>query len=134
MTYPPPISDRLMLMITGNMASGKSSVAQALAEQIPRSVHLHGDIFRRMIVNGQVEVGVEPSAEAQRQRQLRYTLAIETDKRYFETGHVLSRLGISPPGRVVQPSLSGTRQNQATYTHLQVITIQMEAAMGRPFG
>ena len=41
-----------IILITGNMASGKSTVAQALAEQLPKSVHLRGDLFRRMIVSG----------------------------------------------------------------------------------
>ena len=75
-----------ILLITGNMASGKSSVAQALAEQLPQSVHLRGDIFRRGIVNGQVEMTFALSAEAQRQLQLRYDLAAETAKRYVRAG------------------------------------------------
>ena len=42
-------------LITGMMASGKSTVAQALAERLPRSVHVRGDLFRRMIVSGRVD-------------------------------------------------------------------------------
>ena len=45
-----------IILITGNMAAGKSTVAQALAERLPMSVHLRGDRFRRMIVNGQAEM------------------------------------------------------------------------------
>ena len=41
-----------VILITGNMAAGKSSVAQSLAERLPKSVHLRGDVFRRMIVSG----------------------------------------------------------------------------------
>jgi uridine kinase len=41
----PPI-----ILIAGNMASGKSTVAQALAERLPKSVHLRGDVFRRMVL------------------------------------------------------------------------------------
>jgi hypothetical protein len=52
-----------IVLITGNMASGKSSVAQALAERLPRSVHLRGDLFRRMIINGRAEMGLELSTE-----------------------------------------------------------------------
>lgn len=66
------------------MASGKSSVAQALAERLPRSVHLRGDLFRRMIVNGRAEMGVALSTEAQSQLQLRYTLAADVARRYAE--------------------------------------------------
>jgi chloramphenicol 3-O-phosphotransferase len=73
-----------IILITGNMASGKSSVAQALAERLPRSVHLRGDLFRRMIVNGRAEMGVALSTEAQSQLQLRYTLAADVARRYAE--------------------------------------------------
>ncbi len=75
-----------VILIVGNMASGKSSVAQALAERLPKSVHLRGDIFRRMIVNGQAEMGFELSTEAQRQLLLRYQIAAEVAKKYLESG------------------------------------------------
>jgi predicted kinase len=77
----PPI-----ILITGNMASGKSSVAQALAERLPKSVHLRGDLFRRMIVNGQAAMGFQLSADAAQQLQLRYDLAVATAKRYAQAG------------------------------------------------
>ena len=75
-----------VILITGNMASGKSSVAQALAERLPKSVHLRGDLFRRMIVNGQVAMSFTLSAEAERQLFLRYQLAADAAKRYVEAG------------------------------------------------
>jgi predicted kinase len=74
------------LLITGNMASGKSTVAQALAERLPKSVHLRGDAFRRMIVNGRAEMTFELSAEATRQLRLRYHIASEVAKCYLEEG------------------------------------------------
>jgi cytidylate kinase len=87
MHHPPtlPSSPRIIL-ITGNMAAGKSTIAQALAERLPRSVHLRGDLFRRMIVNGQAEMSFELSAEAQQQLTLRYQLAAEAAKCYFQAG------------------------------------------------
>jgi chloramphenicol 3-O-phosphotransferase len=75
-----------ILLITGNMAAGKSSVAQALAEQLTRSVHLRGDVFRRMIVRGKAEMTHELSAEANHQLQLRYELAVASAKRYVDAG------------------------------------------------
>lgn len=68
------------------MAAGKSTVAQALAERLPKSVHLRGDIFRRMIVNGQARMDVELSAEAQQQLLLRYQLSADAAKRYVQAG------------------------------------------------
>jgi chloramphenicol 3-O-phosphotransferase len=81
----PPTSPQIIL-ITGNMAAGKSTVAQALAERLPRSVHLRGDLFRRMIVNGQAEMSFELSPEARQQLALRYRLAAQAAKSYFQAG------------------------------------------------
>jgi predicted kinase len=75
-----------IILITGNMAAGKSTVAQALAERLPRSVHLRGDLFRRMIINGAAEMTVELSDEAVKQLQLRYDLAVATAKGYAAAG------------------------------------------------
>lgn len=75
-----------IILITGNMAAGKSSVAQALAERLPKSVHLRGDIFRRMIVNGQAEMTLNLSAEAYQQLQLRYHLAAMAARQYLQAG------------------------------------------------
>ena len=47
-------------LITGVMASGKSTTAQALAQALPRCVHLRGDLFRRMIVTGREEMAGGP--------------------------------------------------------------------------
>jgi chloramphenicol 3-O-phosphotransferase len=68
------------------MASGKSTVAQALAARFERSVHLKGDAFRRFIVNGQAPLSFELSEEGERQLLLRYEIAAEAAKRYFEAG------------------------------------------------
>ena len=75
-----------IFLITGLMASGKSTVAQVLAERLPRSVHLRGDAFRRMIVNGQAPMSVELSDEAKAQLDLRYDLAIAAAKSYCDAG------------------------------------------------
>lgn len=67
-----------ILVVTGIMASGKSTVAQALAERLPRAVHLRGDLFRRMIVSGRHEPTPDMPAEAIRQLNLRYELGALT--------------------------------------------------------
>lgn len=73
-------------LITGVMASGKSTTAQALSEQLPRCVHLRGDLFRRMIVSGREEMADPPSQEALRQLHLRYRLAAQAARGYWEAG------------------------------------------------
>ena len=80
------LEQRSIILITGIMAVGKSTVAQRLAEELPRSVHLRGDLFRRMIVNGRAEMGQELSAEAYAQLRLRYQLAISVAKQYRAAG------------------------------------------------
>lgn len=78
-----------IFLITGLMASGKSTVAQALAQRFPKSVHLRGDSFRRMIVNGQEPMGAELSDEAKRQLALRYDLAVQAAKGYSDAGYTV---------------------------------------------
>ncbi|KGM31615.1 AAA family ATPase [Inquilinus limosus] len=75
-----------ILVVTGIMAAGKSTVAQALAERLPRAVHLRGDVFRRMIVSGRVEVTPDLPAEATRQLDLRYELSATVAGRYADSG------------------------------------------------
>ena len=73
-------------LITGIMASGKSSVAQALAERLPHGVHVRGDSFRRMVVNGRAEMTLGGPPEALEQLWLRYRLAAQTALAYAEAG------------------------------------------------
>lgn len=86
MTKPETASPPLFL-ITGISAAGKSTIGQALAERFPRSVHLRGDVFRRMIVRGQAEMNsAELSSEATTQLTLRYRQAVTAARQYLETG------------------------------------------------
>jgi predicted kinase len=75
-----------LFIITGAMAAGKSTVAEALARRLPRSVHLRGDVFRKVIVNGAAEMGPELSEEAVAQLDLRHDLACDAARRYHEAG------------------------------------------------
>jgi len=74
------------ILITGIMASGKSTVAQALAERLPKSVHLRGDVFRRMIVNGQAPIESPLTEAALTQLRLRYQLAAQAADGYCAAG------------------------------------------------
>ncbi|MGG6310747.1 AAA family ATPase [Paenibacillus macerans] len=75
-----------LILVTGIMASGKSTVAQLLSERFAKSVHLRGDIFRRMIVNDRREVRPDAAADELEQLRLRYRLAAQTADVYFEAG------------------------------------------------
>lgn len=75
-----------LILITGIMAAGKSSVSERLARRLPKSVHLRGDSFRRMIVNGRVDMTPDASLEARTQLALRYRIAAAVAKAYVEAG------------------------------------------------
>ncbi|MGQ0434019.1 MAG: AAA family ATPase [Microthrixaceae bacterium] len=75
-----------ILLITGISASGKSTVAELLAQRFDRGVHVKGDIFRRMVVAGRHEMTAAPTEEAWRQLRLRYRLGAQTANAYHEAG------------------------------------------------
>jgi cytidylate kinase len=75
-----------VIVITGAMATGKSTVADLLAIRLPKSVHIHGDMFRRMVVSGRAEMTPNPSSDAIAQLNLRYDLAAMAADRCAEDG------------------------------------------------
>jgi predicted kinase len=75
-----------VLVITGVMASGKSTVAQLLAERLPRAVHVRGDVFRRMLVSGRRELVPQGDEEAVEQLRLRYRVSASTADLYAAAG------------------------------------------------
>lgn len=77
-----------VVVVTGLMAAGKSTIAQTLAEQLPRSAHVRGDSFRRMVVGGRAEVTEPATDEATRQLHLRYELSARTADAYAAAGFV----------------------------------------------
>jgi chloramphenicol 3-O-phosphotransferase len=75
-----------VILVTGIQAAGKSTIAQLLAERLPQSVHVRGDLFRRMIINGRADMTPDPASEAIRQLRLRHQLAATVSDAYFEAG------------------------------------------------
>ncbi|EPH40769.1 AAA family ATPase [Streptomyces aurantiacus] len=75
-----------VIVITGIMAAGKSTIAQALAERLPRAAHVRGDTFRRMIVSGREEYEPGAGDEAEAQLRLRYGLSASTADAYAAAG------------------------------------------------
>jgi chloramphenicol 3-O-phosphotransferase len=75
-----------VLLLTGIQAAGKSTVAQLLAERLPRSVHLRGDIFRKMIVGGRADMTPGAGAGALGQLRLRHRLTAVAADAYFDAG------------------------------------------------
>ena len=83
---PGPGTSQGVYLLTGIPAAGKSTVAQLLAERLPRSVHVRGDLFRRMVVNGRAEMTADPSEEAVRQLRLRHRLTAQIIDGYVASG------------------------------------------------
>ncbi|GAA4445366.1 AAA family ATPase [Phytohabitans houttuyneae] len=75
-----------VIIVTGAMAAGKSTVAQGIAERLPRAAHVRGDAFRRMVVSGRREMAPDLPAEAVAQLWLRYELAATVADRYARAG------------------------------------------------
>jgi chloramphenicol 3-O-phosphotransferase len=78
--------DGAVVLITGIMAAGKSTVAEALAARLPRAAHVRGDVFRRMVVSGREEMSPEASDGALAQLDLRHRLAATVADGYAEAG------------------------------------------------
>ncbi len=77
-----------VVVITGIMGAGKSTVAQRLTESLPRGVHVRGDLFRRMIVTGRAEMVPGAGHDALSQLRLRYALAAHAVDGYARAGFV----------------------------------------------
>lgn len=78
--------EKAIYIITGVMASGKSTIAEALAGRMEKCVHLRGDIFRKMIITGREEMTENPSKEALRQLDMRYSITAKAAIEYYLNG------------------------------------------------
>jgi chloramphenicol 3-O-phosphotransferase len=99
------VRETAVYLVTGIQAAGKSSVAQALAEQLPgRTVHVHGDQFRRWVVRGRADMTPDAGPEAVRQLRLRHLLTARTCDTYADEGFTVVAqdvvLGEELPGMV----------------------------------
>ncbi len=77
------------IVITGVMAAGKSTVAEALAQRFAKSVHVRGDAFRRMIVEGRAEMAPEGTEAALAQLRLRYAAAAAAAREFLAAGYTV---------------------------------------------
>ena len=73
-------------LIIGVQAAGKSTVADLLARQFQRGVHIRGGQFYRWAVRGWVHAGDARAAEARRLLDLRYRLSAMAADEYCRAG------------------------------------------------
>ncbi|WP_405791695.1 AAA family ATPase [Streptomyces sp. NBC_01506] len=128
-----PVSTELrsaVVLVTGVMASGKSTVAGLLAGQLPRAAHVRGDTFRRMLVSGREELLPEETAEARAQMDLRRRITATVADAYADDnwtavvqdiviGEDLSRFVAEVRARplyvvVLAPSIEAVRSREDT--------------------
>jgi predicted kinase len=78
----------ILIVVTGIMAAGKSTIAQLLAQRFARGVHIEADVLQRMIVSGSVWVSLpgEPEGEAAQQLRLRLKHMCLLARSFFEGG------------------------------------------------
>ena len=73
-------------LVVGVQAAGKSTVADLLARQCDRAVHVRGGEFYRWAVRGWVHYDDEPQSEARRHLNLRYRLSAQVADEYCAEG------------------------------------------------
>ena len=75
-----------IIVITGAIAAGKSTIAEELARRLPRAAHVRGDAFRKMIVPGRADMSPPLSEAAKAQLRLRHHLAAVVANGYASAG------------------------------------------------
>lgn len=81
-----PAATEGVWLIAGVQAAGKSTVADLLARQFERGVHIRGGQFYRWAVRGWVHAGDARTAEARRLLDLRYRLSAVAADEYCRAG------------------------------------------------
>lgn len=77
-----------LIVVTGIMAAGKSTIARLLAQRFSRGVHIEADVLQRMIVSGGVWASQpgEPQGEVAQQLDLRLKHLCLLGRSFCEAG------------------------------------------------
>ena len=93
MTMPRSLPDHqpALVVVTGIMAAGKSTIAHFLAQSFARGVHVEADKLHHMIVSGAVwmKEPAEPSGEAAQQLRLRIKNMCLLGRSFLQVGFIV---------------------------------------------
>jgi predicted kinase len=104
----------MVFLLTGPSAAGKSTVARLLAQRFARGVHLEGDLFRRAIVSGRVEMTPALAPDAVEQLRLRHRLAAQTADEYARAGYDVVLEDVAAGDRAATPVTATFRSTTCT--------------------
>jgi predicted kinase len=124
-----------IMVVTGIMAAGKSTVARLLAQHFERGVHIEADALQRMIVSGGVWVGQsgelpgDPRGEAEKQLHLRLKHMCMLGRSFYDAGFsvVLDDIIIGLRWQHLQQELQGLPFSLVVLApHVDVVIQQRE--------
>ena len=128
--------EQRLLVVTGIMASGKSTIAHLLAKQFERGVHVEADTLQRMIVSGGVAVDQpgEPAGEAARQLRLRLRHLCLLGRSFYSTGFsvVLDDIIIGERWCELQDELNGLPFTLIVLAPSQLVVWQRDLEREKP--
>jgi predicted kinase len=96
-----------VLILSGPPGAGKTTAAAALAERLPRTVHLESDLFYRFIRGGYVEPW-KPESDEQNRAVMR--IVAEAAAGYAAAGYFTIVDGIVIPGWYFEPMRDALRE------------------------
>src|SRR2546430_7628798 len=120
-----------LIVVTGIMAAGKSTIAHLLAQRFERGVHVEADVLQRMIVSGGAWVSQpsEPAGEEAQQLRLRLKNMCLLGRSFFEAGFtvVLDDIIMGDRWHHLQEELSGLPFSLVVLApHVDVVTQQRD--------
>src|SRR2546421_5052350 len=120
-----------LIVVTGIMAAGKSTIAHLLAQRFERGVHVEADVLQRMIVSGGAWVSQpgEPAGEEAQQLRLRLKNMCLLGRSFFEAGFtvVLDDIIMGDRWHHLQEELSGLLYSLVVLApHVDVVAQQRD--------
>jgi predicted kinase len=128
--------EQRLLVVTGIMAAGKSTIARLLAQHFQRGAHIEADALQRMIVSGGVWVDHpgEPAGEAAGQLRLRLRNLCLLGRSFFAAGFtvVLDDIIMGERWRELQEELDGLPFTVIVLAPAQAVVLRRDREREKP--